>query len=83
MPRVSINADKYRQYDTGQLIRGYMRRANKTQEDMGEALGISRQAYSKKLLNLSFTLRDIQIIVPELGLSTEEATGLIFGKEQV
>lgn len=83
MPRVTTLSNKYRQYDTGQLIRGYMRRANKTQEDMGEALGISRQAYSKKLLNLSFTLRDIQIIVPELGLSTEEATGLIFGKEQI
>lgn len=82
MPRVSINADKYRQYDTSQLIRGFQARANKSQAEMAEHLGISQQAYSRKLLNVDFSLKDIQRMYGPLELSKEEILWLVTGKEQ-
>lgn len=82
MPRVSINADKYRQFDTGRLIRGYQQRANMTQADMANYLGITQQAYSHKLKTLSFTLKDIQRLYKPLQLSKDEVFWLIIGKEQ-
>jgi len=81
MPRVSINADKYRQYDTSQLIRGFQARANKTQAEMAEFLGISQQAYSRKLLNVDFNLKDIQRMCDPLELSPQEIVWLVTGKE--
>ena len=81
MPRVLINADKYRQFDSSQLIRGYQARAGYNQAQMAELLGISQQAYSQRLMNLNFTLKDLQKMVKPLGLSQEEILGLVVGKE--
>lgn len=81
MPRVSINANKYKLTDTSKLIKSYMVLADKTQQDMADVLGISRQAYSKKLINCQFTLRDIQLMVPVLSLTNNQIVGLVTGKE--
>ena len=81
MPRVTTLRQKYRISDTSRMIKGYMVMADKSQQDMADALGISRQAYSKKLINCQFTLRDMQIIIPELNLSEKQIVGLITGKE--
>ena len=83
MPRVNGLRQKYRITDTSRLIKGYMVMADKSQQDMADALGISRQAYSKKLINCQFTLRDMQIIIPELNLSDKQIVGLITGKEEL
>lgn len=83
MPRVSINADKYRQFDTSQLIQSYQVRAKKTQQDMADILGITQPAYRKKLLNVNFTLKDIQRMYKPLELSAEEILWLVTGKEQL
>ena len=81
MPRVSGLNNKYRVSDTSRMIKGYMVMADKNQQDMADALGISRQAYSKKLINCQFTLRDMQIIIPELNLTDSQIVGLITGRE--
>lgn len=81
MPRVNGLKQKYRISDTSRMIKGYMAMADKKQQDMADALGITRQAYSKKLKNCQFTLRDMQIIIPELNLSERQIVGLITGKE--
>ena len=80
MPRVTKLRQKYRISDTSRMIKGYMVMADKSQQDMADALGISRQAYSKKLINCQFTLRDMQIIIPELNLSDKQIVGLITGR---
>lgn len=80
MPRVTTLRQKYRISDTSRMIKGYMVMADKSQQDMADALGISRQAYSKKLINCQFTLRDMQIIIPELNLSDSQIVGLITGR---
>lgn len=81
MPRVSGLRNQYRISDTSRMIKGYMAMADKTQQDMANALGITRQAYSHKLINCQFTLRDMQIIIPELNLTDSQIVGLITGKE--
>lgn len=81
MPRVTTLRQKYRISDTSRMIKGYMVMADKSQQDMADALGISRQAYSKKLTKCQFTLKDMQIIIPELNLSEKQIVGLITGKD--
>lgn len=82
MPRVNALSNKYRVSDTSKMIKAFMVIADKTQQDMADALGISRQAYSKKLINCQFTLRDMQIIIPELKLTDKQIVGLITGREE-
>ncbi len=82
MPRVQALADNYRQYDTSQLIRGFQAREGKTQQEMAEILGISQPMYHKKLINIDFTLKDIQRLVVPLKLSDSEILWLVKGKEQ-
>ena len=48
MPRIKALEQKYRQFDTSQMIRGFQARAGKSQADMAEILGITQQAYSKR-----------------------------------
>lgn len=81
MPRIKALEQKYRQFDTSQMIRGFQARAGKSQADMAEILGITQQAYSKRLLNLNFTLKDLQRMRGPLQLSSEEILGLVTGKE--
>ncbi len=81
MPRVNNLRSKYRVSDVSRMIKGYMVFAGKSQQDMADALGITRQAYSKKLINCQFTLRDMQIIIPELNLTDSQIVGLITGKD--
>lgn len=80
MPRLK---DNYRQYDTSQLIRGFQAREGKTQSEMAEILGISQPAYYKKLVNVEFSLRDIQRLYIPLHLSKDEIVWLVTGKESV
>jgi len=81
MPRVDALKDNYRQYDTSQLIRGFQAREGKTQSEMAEILGISQPAYHKKLVNVEFSLRDIQRLYIPLHLSRDEIVWLVTGKE--
>lgn len=82
MPRVKALKDNYRQYDTSQLIRSFQIRESKTQKDMAEILGISQPMYHKKLINVNFSLKDIQRLIIPLHLSDNEILWLVKGKEQ-
>lgn len=81
MPRIKEFEQKYREFDTGQLIRGYQARAGYNQAQMAKILGISQQAYSQRLINLNFTLKDLQRMVKPLHLSQEEILGIVTGRE--
>ena len=82
MPRIKALEQRYREFDVSSMIRGYQKRANKTQADMAEYLGITQQAYSHKLKRLDFSLKDIQRIYKPLMLSKDEVYWLVTGREE-
>ena len=82
MPRIKALADTYRQFDMSQMIKGWQARANVTQKDMADCLGITQQMYSRKLLNVDFTIKDIQRMVKPLQVSNKEILWLITGREE-
>ena len=82
MPRIKALADTYRQFDMSQMIKEWQARANVTQKDMADCLGITQQMYSRKLLNVDFTIKDLQRMVKPLQLSNKEILWLITGREE-
>ena len=72
MPRIAELKPNYMADDIGLIIAGYMKKKRISPKQLGEVLGISRQAINYKLDNNSFTYKDIIIIFHELELSSEE-----------
>ena len=72
MPRIAELKPEYMAKDIGIVISGLMKRKKITPKQMGEYLGISRQAMNYKIDNNSFSYKDIIIIFHELELSSED-----------
>ena len=58
--------------DIGIIISGLMKKKRISPREMGEVLGISRQAMNYKLEHNSFSYKDIIIIFHELELSADQ-----------
>lgn len=72
MPRIAELKPDYMAKDIGIVISGLMKRKKITPKQMGEHLGISRQAMNYKIDNNSFSYKDIIIIFHELELTSED-----------
>lgn len=72
MPRIAELKPEYMAKDIGIVISGLMKRKKITPKQMGEHLGISRQAMNYKIDNNSFSYKDIIIIFHELELTSED-----------
>lgn len=77
MPRVSINKKKYLQADLREWIKGRMDRLEKTQADMGERLGISQQAFGKRLRESNFNNNQLYVIFRELEATDKDIIRLM------
>ena len=77
MPRIAELKPNYMANDIGLIIAGYMKKKRISPKQLGEVLGISRQAINYKLDNNSFTYKDIIIIFHELELSSEDILRLV------
>ena len=72
MPRISAYKPQYMADDIGIIISGLMKKKRISPREMGEVLGISRQAMNYKLEHNSFSYKDIIIIFHELELSADQ-----------
>ena len=72
MPRISAYKPQYMADDIGVIISGLMKKKRISPREMGEVLGISRQAMNYKLEHNSFSYKDIIIIFHELELSADQ-----------
>ena len=72
MPRIKELKAEYMSKDIGLIIAGCMKKKRISPKEMGERLGISRQAMNYKIDNNSFSYKDIIIIFYELELSSED-----------
>jgi DNA-binding XRE family transcriptional regulator len=72
MPRIAELKPDYMAKDIGIVISGLMKRKKITPKQMGERLGISRQAMNYKIDNNAFSYRDIIVIFHELELTSED-----------
>lgn len=72
MPRIAELKPDYMAKDIGIVISGLMKRKKITPKQMGEHLGISRQAMNYKINSNSFSYKDIIIIFHELELTSED-----------
>ena len=72
MPRITAYKPEYMANDIGVIISGLMKKKRISPREMGEVLGISRQAMNYKLDNNSFSYRDIIIIFHELELTADQ-----------
>lgn len=72
MPRIKELKAEYMSSDIGLIIAGHMKKKRISPKEMGERLGISRQAMNYKIDNNSFSYKDIIIIFHELELSSED-----------
>ena len=77
MPRVYITKQQQMNNRLVALIYGTMKVLHKTQTQMANVLGISQQAFAKKLKNKQFTYSDLVTIFEELELSDEEIIGVM------
>lgn len=71
MPRLNALKTNYKVNSIGKYIKAYMILADKSQEDVSDELGISQQAYGKKLRNNQFTYEELLTIFQFLGISDE------------
>ena len=78
MPRIKTLKVNYT-VDIGKYIRAYMILADKTQEDMAYELGISQQAYGKKLNTNHFMPNELSVIFNVLGVADEGILDLMKG----
>lgn len=76
MPRVTINKKQYLKKDFCSWIAGKMFRKY-TQKDVGRALGISQQAFSRKLKNCEFTFDDVITLLDFFKATDEERIRLL------
>lgn len=77
MPRVHLNRKTYKVKDISGWIVGRMYSMNIHQKQMSEELGISQQAFSKKLKNSNFTYSDLLTIIKVLNPEDEEIVKLL------
>ena len=66
MPRVAINKKKYLQTDLREWMVGRMDRLGKNQGYMGKKLGITQQAFSRRLREWHFDNVQLYVIFKEL-----------------
>ena len=72
MPRVYITKQQQMNNRLVSLIYGTMKVQHVTQRQMADKLGISQQAYAKKLKNSQFTFVDLVTIFEVLDMQDEE-----------
>jgi DNA-binding transcriptional regulator LsrR (DeoR family) len=72
MPRVYITKQQQMNNRLVSLIYGTMKVQHVTQRQMADKLGISQQAYAKKLKKCQFTFVDLVTIFEELDMQDEE-----------
>lgn len=77
MPRVAINKKKYLKTDLREWMNGKMDTLGKNQAYMGEALGISQQAFGSRLNDANFTNDQLYIIFKELEATDENIIRLM------
>lgn len=77
MPRITINKPRYMETDLVKYIAGEMYTTRTTQAQMGELLGISRQAFAKKMQSCSFDVSELIKIFHRFGTTGEEVTRLL------
>lgn len=77
MPRVAINKKKYLKTDLFVWMSGKMKMLDKNQEYMGEALGISQQAFGSRLNDANFTNEQLYIIFKELEATNNDIIRLM------
>ena len=78
MPRLKALRVNYT-VDIGKYIRAYMILADMSQEDMAYELGISQQAFGKKLKTNHFLPNELSIIFNVLGVADEGILNLMEG----
>ncbi len=66
MPRVTLNKKKYLQTDLREWMLGRMNTLKKNQNYMGEKLGITQQAFSRRLREGNFDNIQLYVIFKEL-----------------
>lgn len=79
MPRVYITKQQQMNNRLVSLIYGTMKVQRITQRQMADKLGISQQAYAKKLKNSQFTFVDLVTIFEVLDMPDEEIVKVMKG----
>ena len=77
MPRVAIKKKDYMISDLSQWIAGRMYAKKIRQRDMGELLGITQQAFCKKLKISHFTYGELISVLKKLEATDEEILRLM------
>lgn len=72
MPRVVLNAKRYRINDLENYIRGEMRRRKITQSEMASKTGMSQQSFSNHLAKMDFGVSELMEIFKELETDAEQ-----------
>lgn len=78
MPRIKALKVNYT-IDIGRYIKAYMVLADKSQEEMAYELGISQQAFGKKLKTNHFLPNELTVIFNVLGVADEGILELMKG----
>lgn len=76
MPRVTINRKQYLKKDFCSWVAGKMFHEH-TQEELGDLLGITQQAFSYKLKNCTFSFDDIVTLLDFFKATDEERIRLL------
>ena len=79
MPKVYITKQQQMNNRLVSLIYGTMKVQHVTQRQMADKLGISQQAYAKKLKNSQFTFVDLVTIFEVLDMPDEEIVKVMKG----
>ena len=83
MPKAYITKQQQMNNRLVSLIYGTMKVQHVTQRQMADKLGISQQAYAKKLKNSQFTFVDLVTIFEELNMQDEEILSVMREKKGV
>lgn len=81
MPRVYITKQQQMNNRLVSLIYGTMKVQHVTQRQMADKLGISQQAYAKKLKKCQFTFVDLVTIFEVLDMQDEEILSVMREKK--
>ena len=77
MPRVTLSKKKYLQADLREWMRGRMDRLGKNQEYMGNKLGITQQAFGRRLREGHFDNVQLYVIFRELEATDDKILQLM------
>ena len=80
MPRVHLTREDSLSEHLVTLIYGTMKVRHISQFRMADKLGISQQAFGKKLKRKQFTFSDLTVIFQELEFSDEQILSVMRGK---